>query len=156
MATEGSPGAGTYLSGHEAKNVFDGSLTTRYTTRGNSSSGINAIAGLNTGFHVTVAKCQPTLTSFRFATASGGSLASRDPLKVTIEGTSCNSLFNCTSWTLLYNGTTGLDTTTNRSTYGDYETIPSPQAFTSYRFLITEKRSSSDFVTYSEVELYGY
>ena len=156
MATENSTGAGTYFTGHFAKNLFDGKFTTRYTTRGNSSSGTNAIAGLNTGFHVTVAQCQPTLTTFRFATASGASPPTRDPLKVTIEGTNCDSLFNCTSWTLLYNGTTGLDTVTNRSSYGSFETIPSPQAFTSYRFLITEKRSNSDFVTYSEVELYGY
>lgn len=156
FAVEGASGAGTYFTGHLAENLFDGRFTTRYTSRGNSSSGVNAIAGLNTGFYVTVAQCQPTLTMFRFATASGTSPPSRDPLAVTVEGTNCDTLSNCTSWSLLYTGTTGLDNVTNRSSYGNYETISSPQSFTSYRFLVTQKRSNSDYVAYSEVELYGY
>ena len=156
LAVNNLTGVGTYYAGQSPDNLFDNKFTTRYTSRGNSSSGINAIAGLNTGFHVTITRCQPTLTLFRFATASNGSSTSRDPMAVTVEGTNCDSLFNCTSWTLLYNGTTGLDAETNRSTYGNLQTIPSPQTFTGYRFLITEKRNISDFVTYSEVELYGY
>ena len=156
LAVNNLTGVGTYYAGQSPDNLFDNKFTTRYTSRGNSSSGINSIAGLNTGFHVTIARCQPTLTVFRFATASNGSSTSRDPMAVTVEGTNCDSLFNCTSWTLLYNGTTGLDAVTNRSTYGDFQTIPSPQTFTGYRFLITQKRNTSDFVAYSEVELYGY
>jgi hypothetical protein len=93
---------------------------------------------------------------FRFATVSTANTTSRDPLVTTVEGTNCYDLVNCTSWTLLYNGTTGLDNVTNRSSYGPFETIPSPQAFTSYRFLITQKRGSGAFVAYSEVDLYGY
>lgn len=156
LAVNNLTGVGTYYAGQSPTNLFDNKFTTRYTSRGNSSSGINVLAGLNTGFHVTIARCQPTLAMFRFATASNGSSDARDPLTVTVEGTNCTTLLNCTSWTLLYTGTTGLDTVTNRSTYGDFQTIPSPQTFPSYRFLITQKRNTSDFVAYSEVELYGY
>jgi hypothetical protein len=156
IATANSSGVGTYFTGQGPDNLFDDNFNTKYTSRGNSSSGTNAIAGLNTGFYVTVAQCQPTLVQFRFATANNASSVARDPITVTVEGTNCNTLETCTNWTLLYNGTTGLDSFTNRSTYGPFETIPSPQTFTSYRFLITAKRNSSDYVAYSEVELYGY
>ena len=156
IAVSGTSGVGTYYPGQSPDNLFDGKFTTKYMSRGNSSSGLNDFAGLNTGFHVTIAQCQPTLTKFRFATASSGSSPARDPTEVTVEGTNCDNLFNCTSWETLYTGTTGLDNVTNRSSYGDYQNISTPKAFSSYRFLITEKRNTSDSVAYSEVELYGY
>jgi len=153
IATENSTGIGTYYTGDSADNLFDGSTTNAYSSRGNSAT-TSAIAGLNTGFYLTIAQCQSTLVTFRFATAS--SPAARDPITITVEGTSCSDLLTCTNWTLLYNGTTGLDNVTNRSTYGPFQNIPSPQSFSSYRFLVTAKRSSSNFVSYSEVDLYGY
>jgi len=153
IATENSTGVGTYYTGDSADNLFDGSTTTAYSSRGNST-GNNALAGLYTGFYLTIAQCQSTLVTFRFATAS--TAASRDPITITVEGTSCGDLSTCTNWTLLYNGTTGLDNVTNRSSYGSFQNIPSPQSFASYRFLVTAKRSSSNFVSYSEVQLYGY
>jgi hypothetical protein len=154
IATENSTGVGTYYTGQSADNLFDGSTTTAYSSRGNSGT-TSAIAGLNTGFYVTIAQCQSTLVTFRFATTSN-QLAARDPIAVTVEGTSCSDLSTCTNWTLLYNGTTGLDNVTNRSTYGPFQSIPSPQSFASYRFLVTAKRNISNFVSYSEVQLYGY
>ena len=156
IAVNNTIGAGTYYSGQSPDNLFDGLFNTKFTSRGNSTSGINAISGLNTGFYVTVAQCQPTLVQFRLATASNGSSTARDPTAMTVEGTNCNNVTICTAWTLIYNGTTGLENVLNRSTYGDFKTIPSPQAFTSYRFLVTAKRSTSDFVAYSEAQLYGY
>ncbi|CAF3966201.1 unnamed protein product [Rotaria sp. Silwood2] len=156
IATENSSGAGTYYIGQGPTNLFDNKTTSKYTSRGNSSSGSNAIAGLNTGFHVTIARCQPTLSQFRFATGDTG--AERDPIMITVEGTNCLTLINCTSWTLLYNDTSGLENVLDRSTYGSYKSIPSPQSFASYRFLVTSKRNATNsiFVSYSEVELYGY
>jgi len=156
IASANTSGAGTYYTGQSPDLLFDNKTNTKYTSRGNSTSGINAIAGLNTGFYVTIAKCQPTLVQFRFATASTGSSADRDPTAITVEGTNCDDLLNCTDWTLLYNGTTGLENFTTRATYGSFETIPTPQTFTSYRFLVTAKRNNSDYVAYSEVQLYGY
>jgi hypothetical protein len=156
IATEAASGVGTYYTNQGATYLFDGLFTTKYTTRGNSSSGSNAIAGLNTGFHLTIAQCQPTLVQFRIATSSSN--PERDPMTMTVEGTNCYNLTSCSTWTLLYNGTTGLDTTTARITFGAMQTIPSPQIFTGYRFLMTSKRNSTSsvFITYSEVELYGY
>lgn len=156
LATQNASGAGTYYTSQSATNLFDKMTSTKYASRGNSTSGANAIAGLDTGFHLTVAKCSPTLTKFRFATGDTGT--ERDPMTLTIEGTDCGTLLNCTSWTLLYNGTTGLDTILSRNSYGTYQTIQTPQPFTSYRFLITSKRNSTNsiFITYSEIELYGY
>ncbi|CAF4145123.1 unnamed protein product, partial [Rotaria sp. Silwood2] len=104
----------------------------------------------------TIAQCQPTLVKFRFATATTGSSADRDPTAITVEGTNCYILVNCTNWTTIYVGPTGLESFVSRSTYGPFETISSPQIFTSYRFLVTAKRNISDYVAYSEVELYGY
>ena len=155
VANAGS-GVGTYPSGQIPDYLFDGNLNNRFSSRGNSSSGNNSYAGLNTGFYLTVAQCQPTLVQFRFATTSSVSSPNRDPMSVTVEGTNCVTLINCTTWTKIYNGETGLRNITNYSTFGPYQNIASPQSFTSYRFLITEKRGLSDYVTYSEVELYGY
>ena len=156
LAVNGSSGVGTYNSNQPADNIFDGKTNTIYSSRGNQISGSSLTAGLNTGFSVTIAQCQPTLVMFRFATVNAASTEPRDPLVTTVEGTNCNDVMNCTSWTLLYNGTTGLDNVTDRWAYGPFETIPSPQAFTSYRFLITAKRANGPLVSYSEVELYGY
>ncbi len=157
IATASTAGvAGTYYTGQSPDLLFDNNTNTKFTSRGNSSSGINAIAGLNTGFYVTIAKCQPTLVQFRFATANNISSPDRDPTAITVEGTNCNDLMNCTTWTLLYSGPTGIEGFTNRSTYGNFENITSPQTFTSYRFLVTAKRNISDYVAYSEVQLYGY
>lgn len=154
IATENSSGIGTYNTGQSADNLFDGSTGTAYSSRGSSTTS-NAIAGLNTGFYVTIAQCQPTLVKFSFATTAAQA-AARDPTQITVEGTSCSDLSTCTNWTLLYNGTTGLDNVFNRSTYGPFQNISSPQSFASYRFLVTAKRNISNFVSYSEVQLYGY
>ncbi len=147
---------GTDVTGQGPANLFDGSFSTKYTTRGNSSAGTNSYAGLNTGFYVTIAQCQPTLVKFRVASADNTSTADRDPTAVTVEGTNCTALINCTTWTPLYAGPSGLETFRNRSTFGPFQTISSPQMFSSYRFLVTAKRNTSTYVAYSEVELYGY
>jgi len=154
LATAGSTGAGTYLVGQGPTNLFDNNFNTKYSSRGNSSAGTNSYAGLNTGFIMTIAECQPVLNGFRFGNAYNNS--DREPLTVTIEGTNCAVIINCTNWTLLYNGSTGLDTVENFLAYGDYETILNYNVYTSYRFLITSKRNSSSVVSYSEVQLFGY
>ena len=157
LASVNASGDGTYPSGQSADNLFDNKTSTKYLSRGNASSGSNAYTGLHTGFHVTIAQCQPKLAKFRFATiTSSTNSTTYDPISITIEGTECSNLMACTTWTLLYNGTTGLNNVTARGSYGDFQNIPSPQAFTSYRFLVTKKKASSSYVAYSEVELYGH
>jgi hypothetical protein len=154
LATAGSSGAGTYPSASPPDDLFDGNLNTFYSSRGNSSSGTNTYAGLNTGFLVTIAQCQPVLIGFMFGNAYNNS--AREPLIVTIEGTNCANVTACVNWTLLYNGSTGLDIQENSLAYGYYESISNSDIYYSYRFLITAKRSSSSYVSYSEIDLYGY
>lgn len=156
IAVAGTSGVGTYFTNQGPTNLFDNNTNTKYTSRGNSSSGSNSLAGLNTGFYLTVTQCQPTLVQFRLATASSGSSTSRDPTAMTVEGSNCTTLANCTSWQLLYSGPSGLENVLSRSTYGTFATLSSPQVFVNYRFLITAKRNISDYVAYSEIELYGY
>ena len=154
IAVEGANGAGTYYTAQPVTNLFDAKLTSKFTSRGNSSSGINSVAGINTGFHVSIAQCSPTLVQFRFATTDTG--IERDPFTITVEGTSSGSLLSGSSWTSIYTGPSGLENITARATYGPYQTIPSPRIFSSYRFLVTSKRGNGTFVSYTEVDLMGY
>ncbi|CAF3653074.1 unnamed protein product [Rotaria sp. Silwood1] len=156
IATEDSTGVGTYAINQSPDNLFDNNTSTKYMSRGSSTSGTNVYAGLNTGFYVTIAQCQPTLVKFRFATAANASSPNRDPTNITVEGANCDTLVNCTTWSIIYAGSTGLENVLGRSTYGPFQNISSPHTFTSYRFLVTAKRNTSDYVAYSEVELYGY
>ncbi|CAF4089964.1 unnamed protein product [Adineta steineri] len=152
VATENSAGAGTYFTNSGPDNLFDNANNTYYTSRGNFS-GVSAVSGLYTGFHVTIAQCQPTLVTFRIAT---GSTSAYDPLTIALEGTNCNDLLSCTSWLSLYNGTSGLTNIADRGAFGNYLSIPSPQSFTGYRLTVLSKRSSGAWVSYSAVEFYGY
>ena len=154
-ATPAASGAGTYYTAQSASNLFDGKLTSSFASRGNSVSGSNAIAGLNTGFHVTIAQCHPTLVSFRLGTGTSGT--ERDPMNITVEGSNgCSNLLTCGSWMKIYEGSSGLENTLSRSTFGMNVSIPTPASYASYRFLVTAKRNSGIYVTYTEVELYGY
>ena len=154
LATSATAGAGTYRTTDTPDNLFDDNIKTRYSSQGNSTSGNNAYAGLNTGFYATIAQCQPVLIGFRFA--NGYPYPAREPLRVTVEGTNCADVQYCTNWTLLYNGTTGLDVQVDNYTYGEYQSIPNSNVYKSYRFLVINKRNSSNYVTYNEVQLFGY
>jgi hypothetical protein len=154
LASPGSSGVGTYPSAQPPTNLFDSNLNTYYSSRGNSSSGNNTYAGLNTGFYATVAQCQPVLTGFIFG--NNYNYPEREPLIVSVEGTNCNNLTTCINWSLLYNGSTGLDIEANVTSYGYYMSITNTNIYTSYRFLITAKRSYSVYVGYSEIGLFGY
>jgi hypothetical protein len=153
VSSSSSSGVGTFFNNQGASNLFDGKNSTKFTSRGNGT-GNSSIAGLNTGFHVTIALCQPTLVQFRFTTSDLG--PERDPIRITVEGTNNGNLMSGASWTLIYNGTSGLENVTTRKTVGQNRTISTPSTFSSYRFLVTSKRDNGSFVSYSEVELFGY
>ncbi|CAF4413989.1 unnamed protein product, partial [Rotaria magnacalcarata] len=58
---------------------------------------------------------------------------------ITIEGSNSNSteLTRGSSWTLLYNGSSGISTNQSRLTYGSIQLLPKPSAwYASYRFLV--------------------
>ena len=154
VASQGSSGVGTYQTGQPPNNLFDDNLNTRYSSRGNSATGNNTVAGLNTGFYATVAQCSPVLVGFLLGNAHPNS--DREPTSVTIEGSNCGVLSTCTNWSLLYTGSSGLDSALNSLSYGDYRTVTNSVPYSNYRFLVTGKRMSSFFVTYGEVKFYGY
>lgn len=153
-AVSGSSGYGTYAPDNPPSNLFDNSTSTRYVSRGNVLRGNSVNAGINTGFYLTVADCQAVLTGFSFFADANRS--DRDPITVTVEGSNSADLTKGTSWDLLYSGPTGLRTT-SRTSEGDRQTVNNSNSYLSYRFLVTGRRSdSTDYVSYSEVRLYGY
>jgi hypothetical protein len=153
LATANTSGVGTYYTTSGPNNLFDSDLNTRFSSEGNSAA-TDGIAGLNTGFCMTVVQCQPVLIGFRFGNAYPYS--EREPLRITIEGTNCTNVQTCVSWALLYNGSAGLDIQMNSLGYGEYQPISNNNIYKSYRFLVTEKRNVSNYVTYDEVQLFGY
>jgi len=80
-------------------------------------------------------------------------------MTITIEGSiqPSSALLLGSSWTLLYNGSSGLDSDPGRSSEGVIETVTNIiSSYNSYRLLVTSKRNSSNAVQYSEIELFGY
>ena len=83
----------------------------------------------------------------------------RDPLTVTLEGSNQNgsTLLLGSSWTLIYNGTTGLDVDPGRGSLGVRQTFFSNViAYSSYRILITWKRGNEIATQYSELQLSAF
>jgi len=153
-STVGTVGYGTYPSYGAPQNLFDDSNGTEYYNRGNAYNESNLIAGLNTGFYVTVHDCQSVLTGFSFVLKNDKS--NHDPLNVTIEGSNAGDLTKGANWHLLYNGTTGLLNIKGRSGEGFPQNINNSESYLSYRFLITAKRGRSKYVIYAGVNLFGY
>jgi hypothetical protein len=153
-ATEAASGEGTFLTSQSPSNLLDGRLTSRFSSRGSPGTGTSFAAGRDTGFVAILLQCTPILTGVRMGNAFP--YVERDPLRMTIEGSNCNDLLACNSWSLLYSGLTGLGTLGNVSSYGTLQSFSNTNVYKSYRFLMTTKRASSSFVAYSEIELYGY
>lgn len=112
--------------------------------------------GPQTGLYITLNRGSSLLRSFRFCTASDYS--SRDPMTVAIEGSNQpnSTLMYGSSWTLIYNDTTGLDTDPGRKIYGMMQNLSNSDWYTSYRFLITSIRSSDSSTQYAEIQMNGY
>ena len=96
----------------------------------------------------------PIILACRFCAAN--SLPARDPLSVTIEGINQtgSSLFLGSSWSLIYNGSTGLEPDTGRFNCDTIQTLSNSIAYKNYRFLVTLKRSNQSAVQYSEIQLF--
>lgn len=160
-STLSGPGndTGTYNPNEIPQSVFDQNLTTKYTSYGtcNRYSSNLPQCGVNTGFYVSLQRGAVLLKSVRFCTTNAR--PERDPRTITIEGSNQPSatLLLGSSWTLIYNGSSGLDLDPGRTSYGTMQTISNNlMTYQSYRFLITSIRNMSNSVSYSEVELYGF
>ena len=141
-------------------NIFDGNFTTKYVHFGtcNTTVGLTFTeCGEDTGFYFSPRQGSSLLLAFRFGTPN--SFPTRDPLHVSIEGSNqpVSALTLGSSWTMLYNGSCGLNTDPGRYAWGVTQWIMNNTVwYSSYRILVVAKRGTGQFVQYSEVELLGY
>ena len=153
---------GTFGASEDADNAIDGLLNTKYinfASVGPSSSVVDG-PGVDTGFIITPRRSNASVANaLQFATANDA--PERDPLTVTLEGTNVTGIpafSSGASWTLIYNGSTGIDPITppSRSTYVARQNFSNSIAYRSYRLLITSKRNQSNSVQYAEANIIGY
>lgn len=154
-AVLGLKGVGRFGDMRAPANLFDGSTSGTFFSRGNSITGSTSDSGLNTGFYVTAGYCASILKGFIMTTCNNN--YNRSPLTLTIEGSKYVDNLNAdSSWSLIYNGSSGLANTNTGKTDGSYQTVNAIESYKSYRFLVTTKRGvRSDTVCYSKVKLFG-
>ena len=148
-----------YFSSEGPEKALDQNTGTKYLiyTRNCSGNANQGYCAINTGFYTTSQQDPTLLLAIQFTT--GSDALGRDPLSITIEGSNATSsaLMLGTSWSLIYNGSTGLNTNISRRTDGPYQCIQqSPASYMSYRVLVTSIRSTDAQVQYSELKLFGY
>jgi hypothetical protein len=148
--------SGVYSSPfEEPPYVLDGSTHTKYLNFGSGG-----VPGLNTGFYITPTASNASVArALRFGTANDSPY--RDPITVTFEGSNASSVGALdlgSSWTLIYNGPTGISPVIDpgRSIYVTQQDFSNTIAYAYYRLLVTSKRGSDNSVQYSEVQIIGY
>jgi hypothetical protein len=108
----------------------------------NGGSKYQNFAETGAGFIVTPT-AMSVLTGVDFST--GNDAPERDPLTITIEGTNSPNAASTlnSSWTLIYNGVTGLAMDPGRNAFGSQVSFPNQQSFTSYRVLVQSVRNGA-------------
>ena len=151
---------GTYFAVEPPLNLFDRVPYTTYSNRGicNFNDFNRTDCGLFTGIYFTLNDGPFVLAEFQMST---GNLHARecDPLLVTIEGSNHNELelHLGSSWTLIYDGDTGLLFVDSVAHLGDIQTLDnSTMPFQSFRFLFTFKRGKCNAVSLSEIRMFGF
>jgi hypothetical protein len=144
--------------------AIDYNTTTKYLNYGDYNGSnvvcINRECGRRTGYFITPSVSNTTVAcALIFAT--GNDSPDRDPMIVTLEGSNATSdaiLHLGSSWTLIYNGSTGMSPLVNdaRSTYMIQQNFSNTQVFASYRLLIVSHRAPMVAVQYSEAHILGY
>ena len=157
LAAPGS-GVGKYNAEYPPRNILDQDTKSTYSSFGSCPYGTVSIScGIRTGFIVTPRQAVSLLLAIRFSTSVD--MPASDPLTITIEGSNASSstLILGDRWSLIYNGSSGLDVDPGRSTNGVVQCITNNTIwYTSYPVLVTSKRGSSYSVQYSMLRLYGY
>lgn len=154
-ATPGT-GVGQYYFPYPPANLLDGDWSSSFCSYGVATAfTYSASAGVDTGVYFTLLESSFILRGFRIV--KGGHSSQRDPMKLTIEGSNqtAAALALGSSWTLIYNGTTGFDINPGFFKPGAKQTLMNNTLpFSSYRFLMTQIRSTSTCIEYTEIELY--
>lgn len=156
LAAAGS-GVGTYAVTSSPGNVLDQNGDTGYISFGSCSNDtISKSCGVDTGLIIIPEQGATLLLAVQFTT--NGDAPESDPFSVTIEGSNqaFSTTLNWKNWSLIYNGSTGLDVDPGRTINGLLQCITNNTIwYTSYRILVTSKRGISSSVQYNEVKLYG-
>ena len=156
-ASTAGTGGGQYTASDPPANACDNNTSTKYLNLGPCNQTDNSsLCGLNTGLYLELQRGSSLVTGIQFCTANDSPEC--DPLVVSVEGSNLSgtNLTLGTSWSLIYNGTSGLGTDPGRSSCGSIQSINNSVQYKSYRFLVFGKRSTSNSVQYSEVRLFGY
>ena len=148
---------GSYPSTEQPFKGCDNNLFSKSLNFGSCSSGAGGpFCGLKTGMYVTPTRNASLAIGLQLCT--GDDHPERDPTNITLEGSNANGtkLTLGSSWTLMHNGTSGLDIDPGRYICGDVVWFPNTMTFTSYRMLITARRDiTDDSAQYSEFKLLG-
>ncbi|CAF1669271.1 unnamed protein product, partial [Adineta ricciae] len=145
-------GVGQYSASETPGDACDNDASTKYVNFGSCTiSDNNTQCGLNTGLHFELQRGSAVVRALQMYTANDYS--ERDPLTVSLEGSnqSGSNLTLGSSWTLIYNGNSGLQNDPGRRSGGSIQQINNTISYRSYRFLVSGKRSTSDSVQYSEL-----
>jgi hypothetical protein len=158
-STGGKDGMYSTVHSEDPSKAIDNLPSTKYFNYGLTGSIITMAdaPGVGTGFYITPAISNASIAvSLRFAT--GNDFSNRDPLTVTLEGTNHNTLDDGSSWVLIYNGLTGINSTGDpgRQQYVPQQTFSNTIAYKSYRLLVTSQRGPEHGVQYSEFQIIGY
>ena len=156
-ATEGK-GSFQYPSTEQPYNGCDNDVTTKSLNFGPCSNAMSsgaASCGLKTGFYVTPNQNASLAVGLQFC--AGNDSPERDPTMITLEGSNANGtkLTQGSSWTLIYQGTSGLDNDPGRFGCGPIVLFSNVMTFKSYRMLITAKRNDANCAQYLEFKLLG-
>ncbi|CAF2888153.1 unnamed protein product [Rotaria sp. Silwood2] len=144
---------GNYYPTEIPSYACDNNINSKYTNFGTCTSASSAMTcGVNTGFYVTPQQGPLLVIGLKICTSSN--LSARDPMTITFEGSNqpASALHIGSSWTLLYNGSSGLSTDPGRLTCGVSQLFNNNSIwYASYRFLVTSKRGADASTWYSEV-----
>ena len=158
-SVEAKPGtkSGNYMPKESPDEACDGSVSTKYLSFGPCWEGHDAhtTCGMNTGFYLELEQGSTLVNGLKICTAND--IPARDPILISLEGSNMTGadLTFGSSWTLLYNGTSGLHINPRRKQCGRIQLFNNTKEYTSYRFLVSDKRKPVNCCQYSEVKLYS-
>jgi hypothetical protein len=148
---------GQYPEQEGAGNACDNNLFTKYLNFGWCQQyQFNDLCGLNTGLYLTLQRGASLVVGLQICTAND--YLKRDPVTVTLEGSNQSgiTLTLGASWTLIYNGSSGMYQNPGRCSCGAVQYFDNMIQYISYRFLVTSIRKMFDATQYSEFQLFGY
>ena len=151
-ATRGT-GIGQYIKYESPDKACDGNISTEYVSFGSCHERTSYADDY--GFFLEL-ETGPTLVN-GLKVCKADDYFERDPIIVSLEGSNSTGI-NLTlgvSWRLLYNGPSGLILDPGKQNCGSIQYFDNIVKYSSYRFLVSSKRSKAYCSQYSELKLYS-